>query len=782
MNGTKPNVYSRGSLLLLCSQSLLAGTMGAASNANDWSGLYLGTKIGAVFSQYNTSTTTYSGPLFDPAQATAINNAGKQHIDTSGFSQGLELGYNWQLKQFLFGLGVDIQSLSSNGATNSGAVPYLDGSSNQFVITSYGNNNWLFTARPRLGLFTNNWLFYVTGGLSLTFLQSDFIFSDAFGVLESQKVSQAKAGYAAGAGIETKLSEQVSFKAEYVYSQFASTNAHQMNQLNVPADQLFSNAVNLDDNLVTLGLNYYFDNKNAKALSSSTLFKLDDWESSVGARLFLSSGVVGAPQPLFNTSSVGNRLASRLIYSELDAVSEETFARFEHASGVFLKGYMGAGSITSGQLNDEDFPALAAYSNTLSNALGNLSYATVDLGYSFLKTPLAKTGVFIGYNYNAQNIKVYNCQQLAGDLVCESSNELAGFLGISEDDHFHSFRVGLSSQAFLSNQLILNSEVAYIPVTSFEGLDSHNARQLLGPEKASSGDGAMLEASLDYQLNPSWTVGLGGRYWMWNTHNGSLLFDFLGDSEEIAEPAHFNTTRYGGFLQLSYHQEPFEHPDLNLIQQDWHGIFIGGHLGGAWGLNNWSDPFNATEGAPGFMNFARFGDRISPKGPLGGGSLTINWQTGRLVYGLGSSISVSDLRGENTLFSGLGGINGQAKVNYLARIVGRLGTSFHNALLYLDLGSAVLNTQYNLNANTGVLTQGQESQTSNAWGMTGGVGIEYAFTPHWSSNVEYNYIDLGNRVIPFSAIPMISNYSITASQSMNVFKLGVNYKIDNVIK
>ncbi len=93
-------------------------------------------------------------------------------------------------------------------------------------------------------------------------------------------------------------------------------------------------------------------------------------------------------------------------------------------------------------------------------------------------------------------------------------------------------RIGLASQYQITNQLILTPEVAYIPLVSFNGLDSHNARQLLGPESSSQGDGTMVETSLDYQLNETWSVGLGGRYWAWNMRSGSVLFDFLGNSEE----------------------------------------------------------------------------------------------------------------------------------------------------------------------------------------------------------------------------------------------------------
>ncbi len=44
------------------------------------------------------------------------------------------------------------------------------------------------------------------------------------------------------------------------------------------------------------------------------------------------------------------------------------------------------------------------------------------------------------------------------------------------------------------------------------------------------------------------------------------------------------------------------------------------------------------------------------------------------MYGIAASISKADIRGENTLFSGFCGINGQEIGNYLGTVVGRIGS------------------------------------------------------------------------------------------------------------
>lgn len=740
----------------------------------NWSGFYVGATGGAVFSRFNTQTSTQAGPLLNAAEADAVNKAGDPTIATTGFMNSIEGGYNWQWQRLLIGLELDLQTLSTNGETNSGA---LNVSNQQVVLTSYGNNNWLFTARPRLGVTANNWLLYVTGGLGLTYLQSDFLFTSDTEGFESQRVSKIKPGYVIGAGLETSLTKHISLKAEYLFANFSNTAASHMNH-NIPAGQHLTNSVGLQSSILRLGVDYHFNDQLADVLYPDifpALFTSQLWETELGTRLFVSTGVAGAPQPLL--ASPGLPLISRLTFSNLTALSGETFARAEHISGVFAKGDLGAGTILSGQLNDEDFPAGGAYSNTLSRARGNLSYLTADLGYSFLKNANGKTGAFIGYNYFAQNMNIYNCKQLADGEVCDaaSTGKLNSFMALSEDDYFNSLRIGVSTQMNITNRLTLTSEAAYLPIVVFSGTDMHNARQLIGPEQANNGDGAMVESVLDYQLDDAWSLGLGGRYGMWNMHNGSVGFDFIGTKINIREPARFSAERYGVFLQLNYSDKKVN-PLFVTPLVNWTGLLVGGHLGGAWGKSNWSDPFTATPGTDGRTNVAGFGDKLRSTGPLAGFDLSVNGQSGQVVYGAGTSLSAADIRGENTLFSGLGGVNGQTVTHELGTLFGKFGLTFDRSLFYAEAGPAMLATTFKINANTAVLASGSQSETQYAWGWMGGIGIDYALTDHWMTSVEYNYIRIPHYSV---SLPIqIINKSISANQIINTFNVGLNYKFN----
>lgn len=86
---------------------------------------------------------------------------------------------------------------------------------------------------------------------------------------------------------------------------------------------------------------------------------------------------------LFNVP-VPSQLVSQLTYSNLTANAGEIFGRVEHLSGFFLKGYLGASALNSGNLKYEVFSLLswvAIPAPIATSTVGPLKYATVDFGW-----------------------------------------------------------------------------------------------------------------------------------------------------------------------------------------------------------------------------------------------------------------------------------------------------------------------------------------------------------------------------------------------------------------
>jgi opacity protein-like surface antigen len=132
----------------------------------------------------------------------------------------------------------------------------------------------------------------------------------------------------------------------------------------------------------------------------------------------------------------------------------------------------------------------------------------------------------------------------------------------------------------------------------------------------------------------------------------------------------------------------------------------------------------------------------------------------------------------NGCFSGIGGINCQRIVNSLGTVAGRVGFAWDRSLIYAKGGSAWTNTTYSLNGDTAILVLGTGTTAVNKWGWTVGAGIEYAVTDNWTTQLEWNRIDVSSATVPFPTVAMINTQNISVAQSINLIKLGVNYKFN----
>lgn len=241
--------------------------------AYNWTGFYLGgTAGGAWGSSDPTTSTVFSGPgYFAVTSVPAVNAAGLQHVSPSGFTGGIEAGYNWQLGNWVWGIETDFQAFDLQGSAKSSAFypGFLPG---MFTIASNVSTSWLFTARPRLGFAANNWLFYATGGLAVTDLKGSFAFGDNCGSVagcngpgapnaaEAAAFSSTKAGYTVGGGIEAGIGGGWTLKAEYLFVDFGTTTVGGLiaPPLNGSNTNPFTHSADLRANIVRAGLNYRF--------------------------------------------------------------------------------------------------------------------------------------------------------------------------------------------------------------------------------------------------------------------------------------------------------------------------------------------------------------------------------------------------------------------------------------------------------------------------------------------------------------------------------------------
>ncbi len=524
-----------------------------------WTGMYFGVNGGGGFGRTPANTFGLFGATLGFPGASGSYGLG--HEMTGAFG-GAQAGVNWQTGAWVWGLEADIQGadIKGTGRINGLAVTQLNGiggAPGNFTsaiqrIDTFG------TLRARAGFLpTPDLLLYGTAGLMGADLQTsgNFFFSGVPINLAATKTSFA-AGWTAGAGFEYKWSGNWSVKGEYLYYDLG--NRSLVSNFGTPvAAPPFQAQYNFGTrgSLARIGVNYHWgDPSLGNAYAADLPVKavkaapLSMWQFEVGARYFYSSGRTRFN--LFDPFATA-QLNSRLTYRELDSNAGEGFARVDHVSGFFAKGFLGGGNIFKGPLNDEDFPpALVPYSNTISSVKnGSLNYGTIDAGWNFWQTPTAKVGAFVGYNRFYENANAYGCQQVATNpAICGLVTINPAVLVLSKTDTWDSLRVGANGVFNIAEQWKVTLDGAYLPYVRMSGFDNHWLRPDINPlPQAGRGWGYQLEGIVSYDVTRNLSVGAGGRYWYARTTTGTTQFPGVP-----ASPTTFSYDRYGGFLQASY--------------------------------------------------------------------------------------------------------------------------------------------------------------------------------------------------------------------------------------
>lgn len=555
-----------------------------APAAWSWTGFYLGAHVGGGAGTANFAD-RFGPSIFGDT------------VRTPGFLGGGQAGFNWQVPNSPWVLGVqaDISGLVSEG-TNT-CFAYSGGAINTTCRVRPEATSTL-TGRVGYAVGPNGrTLLYVKGGPALAETRVDMALNNdfaPFGVgpaISSNSSNLSLRGGTVGAGAEYALTPAWSLFAEYDYLGFRSANVADLGSVTVsPVGQTTgivapgSSGVTQNIQEFKLGLNYKLgadpwapglDRPRGDPYPVEPIYQWSPvpgwgpgWELETGLRYMYSWGQfhkdIGQPvtSGLPSISSI-----SRLTYDDMQTNSGEFFARLDTPWNFFIKGFVGGGWTNGGHMNDEDFGipfqigpsayAYVPYSNTISgNVTGNISYGVLDAGYDFLHGSSYKAGVLIGYTEFHQVMNAYGCAQIANPLSdCSSANPFSppsptSVLGITEDDTWKALRVGMSGEAMLTDRVKVSADVAYLPYVNFSGLDTHWQRVpvTLFPETSSGGRGVQLEGVLSYYLTPTFSVGVGGRYWAAWTTNGTYTAEgatFTNNFRGTFEQA-------GAFAQASY--------------------------------------------------------------------------------------------------------------------------------------------------------------------------------------------------------------------------------------
>lgn len=169
----------------------------------DWSGFYVGLNAGGAWSHKCWTIFSDNGRPVGPASEGC-------HDATGGLAGG-QLGYRWQLNNWVFGLEAqgDWAGLKGSNASLTALIPYT----NQTKVDAIG----LFTAQ--VGYAWNNLLWYVKGGAAITQdkYSSFFPVSNVFAAagVPFNEARETRWGGVLGTGVEIGFAPNWSVALEY---------------------------------------------------------------------------------------------------------------------------------------------------------------------------------------------------------------------------------------------------------------------------------------------------------------------------------------------------------------------------------------------------------------------------------------------------------------------------------------------------------------------------------------------------------------------------------------
>jgi outer membrane immunogenic protein len=216
-----------------------------------WTGFYVGATAGWLGSENNNVTNAGGGGLGIIAGLGGI--PGTIGVSHSGYTGGVEVGYNWQAgPNWVLGVEEDFQGVDANGnATfaSPGNVAFPP------ISTIYTRNlNWIATVRGRIGFLSSpGLLWYGTGGLAYGQTRFGSIAACSCST-EGNVASNISPGWTAGAGVEWRFAPAWSMKAEYLHVDLGTqTNTI---AVNAPFVGTLTSSVRETDDIVRFGLNY----------------------------------------------------------------------------------------------------------------------------------------------------------------------------------------------------------------------------------------------------------------------------------------------------------------------------------------------------------------------------------------------------------------------------------------------------------------------------------------------------------------------------------------------
>ena len=195
----------------------------------------------------------------------------------------------------------------------------------------------------------------------------------------------------------------------------------------------------------------------------------------------------------------------------------------------------------------------------------------------------------------------------------------------------------------------------------------------------------------------------------------------------------------------------------------WAGPYVGLNAGAAWRNTTFTNPdaFGTITADPIWTDHGT--------SFIGGAQIGYNWQTAQWVYGIEADIDWASGKSSATT---PGGTTANSKMNWLSTVRGRAGILVSPQLLaYLTGGVAFAQ----FSDDWGFPFAGFASNTVRV-GWTGGGGLEYMLTPHWTVRFEGLYADFGSKQNTPTTAALGTAYRSNFQHTVALARAALNWK------
>jgi len=158
-----------------------------------WTGFYLGANIGGGW---------FTGTATDFASGITLSE------DHSGVIGGGQLGYNYQIKNYVVGVEWDFDATSINHRGSATTIPLVG------TVSASAETRWVTTLAARAGVIGDSWMAYIKAGGGWAHTHAS-VSNLTTSTVDSQ--TDTAGGWLVGAGVEYALTDRWILKLEYDY-------------------------------------------------------------------------------------------------------------------------------------------------------------------------------------------------------------------------------------------------------------------------------------------------------------------------------------------------------------------------------------------------------------------------------------------------------------------------------------------------------------------------------------------------------------------------------------